>query len=126
MLQASDLGDRAFRRQVAFQYGQVVLLVQRLVQRKNYVLIGTGRIGYVFQDFGYGLTGNGDAIAVDEPCVQQQLHDLWNATGFMEIDRQEMTAGLQVANNRHALRTEERRVGKEGISTCRSRWSPYH
>src|SRR3546814_13918925 len=23
-------------------------------------------------------------------------------------------------------RSEERRVGKEGFSTCRSRWSPYH
>src|SRR3546814_2304222 len=23
-------------------------------------------------------------------------------------------------------RTEERRVGKECVSTCRSRWSPYH
>src|SRR3546814_4606241 len=29
---------------------------------------------------------------------------------------------------RHAglLRSEERRVGKECVSTCRSRWSPYH
>src|SRR3546814_12312876 len=25
-----------------------------------------------------------------------------------------------------ALRSEERRVGKECVSTCRSRWSPYH
>src|SRR3546814_18800349 len=25
-----------------------------------------------------------------------------------------------------SLRSEERRVGKEGVSTCRSRWSPYH
>src|SRR3546814_17464585 len=24
------------------------------------------------------------------------------------------------------VRSEERRVGKEGVSTCRSRWSPYH
>src|SRR3546814_12342759 len=24
------------------------------------------------------------------------------------------------------LRSEERRVGKERVSTCRSRWSPYH
>src|SRR3546814_817309 len=24
------------------------------------------------------------------------------------------------------MRSEERRVGKEGVSTCRSRWSPYH
>src|SRR3546814_18128726 len=25
-----------------------------------------------------------------------------------------------------ATRSEERRVGKECVSTCRSRWSPYH
>src|SRR3546814_11379520 len=27
---------------------------------------------------------------------------------------------------RVAERSEERRVGKECVSTCRSRWSPYH
>src|SRR3546814_18609768 len=26
----------------------------------------------------------------------------------------------------HDRRSEERRVGKECVSTCRSRWSPYH
>src|SRR3546814_11502121 len=26
----------------------------------------------------------------------------------------------------YAQRSEERRVGKECVSTCRSRWSPYH
>src|SRR3546814_14448902 len=31
----------------------------------------------------------------------------------------------QVAT-RLATRSEERRVGKECVSTCRSRWSPYH
>src|SRR3546814_14211817 len=31
------------------------------------------------------------------------------------------------ADAEHLLnRSEERRVGKEGVSTCRSRWSPYH
>src|SRR3546814_17458536 len=25
-----------------------------------------------------------------------------------------------------AVRSEERRVGKESVGTCRSRWSPYH
>src|SRR3546814_18891637 len=25
-----------------------------------------------------------------------------------------------------AMRSEERRVGEECVSTCRSRWSPYH
>src|SRR3546814_18030782 len=27
---------------------------------------------------------------------------------------------------RQGVRSEERRVGKECVSTCRSRWSPYH
>src|SRR3546814_14484557 len=35
--------------------------------------------------------------------------------------------GLVMASNGYAyLRSEERRVGKECVSTCRSRWSPYH
>src|SRR3546814_13142627 len=29
-------------------------------------------------------------------------------------------------DNFEDLRSEERRVGKECVSTCRSRWSPYH
>src|SRR3546814_11361554 len=30
------------------------------------------------------------------------------------------------ASGRHFGRSEERRVGKECVSTCRSRWWPYH
>src|SRR3546814_14624064 len=35
---------------------------------------------------------------------------------------------LQVtySNNFSVARSEERRVGKECVSTCRSRWSPHH
>src|SRR3546814_12187342 len=33
-------------------------------------------------------------------------------------------AQLNVLDN--MMRSEERRVGKECVSTCRSRWSPYH
>src|SRR3546814_6005894 len=36
-----------------------------------------------------------------------------------EHDGQEETPAVTV-------RSEERRVGKECVSTCRSRWSPYH
>src|SRR3546814_8821938 len=38
------------------------------------------------------------------------------ATGDMGIGR----------DGEHKARSEERRVGKECVSTCRSRWSPYH
>src|SRR3546814_7716982 len=34
--------------------------------------------------------------------------------------------GDTVELTRDAVRSEERRVGKECVSTCRSRWSPYH
>src|SRR3546814_20865391 len=34
--------------------------------------------------------------------------------------------GLQRIAGSPAARSEERRVGKEWVSTCRSRWSPYH
>src|SRR3546814_15669945 len=34
-------------------------------------------------------------------------------------------AFLAVAVHAGLARSEERRVGKEGVSTCRSRWSPY-
>src|SRR3546814_16108981 len=33
-----------------------------------------------------------------------------------------LTSGLLAV----VFRSEERRVGKECVSTCRSRWSPYH
>src|SRR3546814_15748608 len=42
-----------------------------------------------------------------------------------------LVAGLFILKHMHnlsdeVLRSEERRVGKECVSTCRSRWSPYH
>ena len=34
--------------------------------------------------------------------------------------------GRITAEQLERLRSEERRVGKECVTTCRSRWSPYH
>src|SRR3546814_17006901 len=36
------------------------------------------------------------------------------------------TAVERIREMESESRTEERRVGKECVSTCRSRWSPYH
>src|SRR3546814_15145137 len=44
---------------------------------------------------------------------------LWLASALAKIDR--AARGIE---NRAAERSEERRVGKECVSTCRSRWSP--
>src|SRR3546814_12145725 len=47
------------------------------------------------------------------------------ALGYLDYDRRKRTYR---PNSRVRLlgRSEERRVGKEGVSTCRFRWSPYH
>src|SRR3546814_19068851 len=42
---------------------------------------------------------------------------------FIELCMKELEAPVQRQSRR---RSEERRVGKECVSTCRSRWSPYH
>src|SRR3546814_13457534 len=47
------------------------------------------------------------------------LHDLPDGL----FDTQPLVAK---AGKPRGARSEERRVGKEWVSTCRSRWSPYH
>src|SRR3546814_3537775 len=44
---------------------------------------------------------------------------------WLSPSRQSMT-GMSVHSVRTARRSDERRVGKECVSTCRSRWWPYH
>src|SRR3546814_15028378 len=57
------------------------------------------------------------------------------AAYFRKIPVAHVEAGLRSGDihhpwpeevNRMVVRSEERRVGKECVSTCRSRWSPYH
>src|SRR3546814_2780344 len=47
------------------------------------------------------------AVGDDQPALAVDMADI---------------AGMKPA----VVRSEERRVGKECVSTCRSRWSPYH
>src|SRR3546814_1766957 len=50
-----------------------------------------------------------------------QAAQVWNHTFFW--NSMKPGGGGQPGS---AARSEERRVGKECVSTCRSRWSPYH
>src|SRR3546814_12263049 len=44
-----------------------------------------------------------------------------------EAPAAQQSLGLETASRApFDIRAEERRVGKEGVSTCRSRWTPYH
>src|SRR3546814_16070781 len=43
-----------------------------------------------------------------------------------QFDLRNMRVDVDAFDRGRRLRSEERRVGKECVSTCRSRWSPYH
>src|SRR3546814_11627872 len=48
-------------------------------------------------------------------------------TAHLRGQRVGNVVAVQVQGGDHVVfRSEERRVGKECVSTCRSRWSPYH
>src|SRR3546814_20596590 len=69
----------------------------------------------------------GIANLADDIARRGLLHNL-NVRPILDAEGQE-TGDYEVpAGGRRyrALRSEERRVGKECVSTCRSRWSPYH
>ena len=55
----------------------------------------------------------------------------WNATTqqiaiTLNNETWTLTIGSTLAVNQYGQRSEERRVGKECLRLCRSRWSPYH
>src|SRR3546814_3186128 len=60
------------------------------------------------------------------PICEQRLRSAEPRPLFAEVerDRDQMPRGEGRRPRHH--RSEERRVGKECVSTCRSRWSPYH
>src|SRR3546814_13500972 len=61
-------------------------------------------------------------ILMDRPGISERRHRTPQAIGFIGGE----FGGDDGKFHRLFLRSEERRVGKECVSTCRSRWSPYH
>src|SRR3546814_14186592 len=45
---------------------------------------------------------------------------------YVRVWRGDECAAEFIQHKLIGVRSEERRVGKECVSTCRSRWSPYH
>src|SRR3546814_3359709 len=65
------------------------------------------------------MTETSDAIS---ECLGEAGYAFANVNASPEVDKQKASAKLTFFVDR----SEERRVGKECVSTCRSRWSPSH
>src|SRR3546814_18841160 len=50
----------------------------------------------------------------------------FNEPAEVEAEAVYLCEGGRLVKQDEDFRSEERRVGKECVSTCRSRWSPYH
>src|SRR3546814_1067957 len=62
------------------------------------------------------------ATALVRRCLPDEIYYLAAKHGSSEAKTNDEPAELKAM----LARSEERRVGKECVSTCRSRWSPYH
>src|SRR3546814_5754770 len=71
-------------------------------------------------------TGSGKTSTT---ALVHRFYDVWE--GRVLVGGRDVRRVTQASLGRHIAmvlqeRSEERRVGKECVSTCRSRWSPYH
>src|SRR3546814_15573388 len=88
-----------------------------------------------YYDIGMALsTPNGLMVPVMRDCdkksfaeIEKTLSDLAAKGRDGKLSLEEMSGGTFTITNGGVFgRSEERRVGKECVSTCRSRWSPDH
>src|SRR3546814_18514219 len=67
-----------------------------------------------------------DIARLGSPCVAQAVLMRNGALTDISDDFHVLVGMPRETAAGGNLRSEERRVGKECVSTCRSRWSPYH
>src|SRR3546814_20665290 len=70
--------------------------------------------------------GDTGSPEVQVAILTQRIKDLTEHLKEHKHDHHSRRGLLLLVGQRRRLRSEERRVGKEGVSTGRSRWSPYH
>src|SRR3546814_16507436 len=91
--------------------------------RHHVVIIGAGFGGI---EVANQLAG----VEVDVTIIDRRNHHLFQPLLYQvagaSLSTSEIAWPIRYLFRNRPERSEERRVGKECVSTCRSRWSPYH
>ena len=83
------------------------------------------KLGHSYSPELHAFFGNYDYELFEVP--PDQLGDFIRARDFQAAAHSQTPAVSSMAAGRsNSPRSEERRVGKECLFRCRSRWSPYH
>src|SRR3546814_16843723 len=98
---------------VDYAIGAPGVVLGRALRRHDPTILDAGRFAALVR-----LSWQGLRAYLDNPVI---LASLPGANAVEQVMRAVVDGGLE-----SVLRSEERRVGKECVSTCRSRWSPYH
>src|SRR3546814_20065720 len=87
---------------------------------------------FLYPDNDLSYTGNflrmTFGVPAEEYVVDPVVEAAMDKIFILHADHEQnaSTSTVRLAGSSGATRSEERRVGKECVSTCRSRWSPYH
>ena len=71
---------------------------------------------------------DGPSVAVESPRIDEAFAGLraWGADVCFSNNMMRLDVERRALDEWPVVKSEERRVGKECQSVCRSRWSPYH
>src|SRR3546814_3362271 len=75
-----------------------------------------------------GAQGSPDACLINSVSIPrlQATHSPASGEHSWHRASDPQCVEIRLCHASHSLRSEARRVGKECVSTCRSRWPPYH
>src|SRR3546814_1921587 len=118
----SDWSSDVCSSDLANERADAILREIGLAERR---LMPAGLLTYAEQralEIGITIAGGAEVVMLDEPTAGMSRSE---TAHFVDLIRK-VTEGRTLIMVEHDMRSEERRVGKECVRTCRSRWSPSH
>src|SRR3546814_14808521 len=108
---------------IVLQHGQIVLYLLDLVPVLRWVLLQFREVFGELELCRHGIVVAGAPLVAGDRIARADEEVVAGFVGVsLPVARRQSAAAFRLMVGRSA----ERRVGKECVSTCRSRWSPYH